>query len=253
MRLDIRRLTPENLSRAAAFYGAHGYLPLCGLEDRVTPLFNQAVAERSEQPPVPLADLLAEPDFEPEEYEWRQVTVAGVWLEPQVLVFNRTQMGRAGDNVLTALRSDAGAASGESIVLVNRGFVALGDDIPDAIDVETAVLGRVRVNQSRQRGGLTDTPGSDDAITEVRRIDIDRLAPQYQNGDAVEVAPVYLDLIETVPPVGASDPIPVPAPELGEGNHLSYAFQWFIFAICVVIGWALAVRRSVGTRRAATQ
>jgi cytochrome oxidase assembly protein ShyY1 len=135
------------------------------------------------------------------------------------------------------------------IVLVNRGFVALGDDVPDAPPTDTAVLGRVRASQSRQRGGLTDTSAEGDAITEVRRVEIDRLAPQYDG----TVAPVYLDLIASEPPVAASDPIPVPAPELGEGNHLSYAFQWFIFAICVAIGWVLAVRRSIGTRRAAAQ
>jgi hypothetical protein len=30
---------------------------------------------------------------------------------------------------------------------------------------------------------------------------------------------------------------------------LAYAVQWFIFSICVAIGWVLAVRRSVATRR----
>jgi cytochrome oxidase assembly protein ShyY1 len=43
----------------------------------------------------------------------------------------------------------------------------------------------------------------------------------------------------------------VSEPELTEANHLSYAFQWFIFAACVVVGWVLAVRRSVRTHRAA--
>ena len=219
-----------------------GFWQLRRLDERKE--FNSAVAERSEQPPVALADLLADPDFDPEGDEWRKVTVAGTWLEPQVLVFNRTQAGRAGDNVLTALAGGDG-----TVVLVNRGFVSLGEDVPDAPATESAVLGRVRVNQARQRGGLTDTSADGAAITEVRRIEIERLAPQYSGA----VAPVYLDLIESDPPVGAADPIPVPAPELGEGNHLSYAFQWFIFAICVGIGWVLAVRRSIGTRRVAAQ
>ena len=225
-----------------------GFWQLRRLDERKD--FNQAVTERNEAAPVPLAELLAEPDFVPSDYEWRQVTVTGTWLDPQVLVFNRTQRGIAGDNVLTALatRDDAG----ELVVLVNRGFVALGDEVPDASQAETAVLGRIRANQSRRRGGLTDSSGEDDEpVTEVRRVELERLAPQYANGGAVAVAPVYVDLIETVPAVQPADPIPVPAPELGEGNHLSYAFQWFIFAVCVVIGWVLAVRRSIGTRRAA--
>jgi cytochrome oxidase assembly protein ShyY1 len=65
------------------------------------------------------------------------------------------------------------------------------------------------------------------------------------------VAPVYVELISSDPPVGPDDPLPVSEPELTEANHLSYAFQWFIFAACVVVGWVLAVRRSVRTHRAA--
>ena len=216
-----------------------GFWQLRRLDERKD--FNRAVSERSEQPPVPLADLLAEPGFDPDENEWRQVTVSGSWIPAQVLVFNRTQRGVAGDNVLTALASDDG-----STVLVNRGFVRLGAEIPEPLSIETALLGRVRLDQSRQRGQLTDS--QDGVITEVRRIEIDELAPQFTGN----LAPVYIDLIESEPAVEPTDPAPLPAPELGEGNHLSYAFQWFIFAILVVVGWVLAIRRSIHTRRAAS-
>jgi cytochrome oxidase assembly protein ShyY1 len=159
-----------------------------------------------------------------------------------VLIFNRTQGGAAGDNVLTALVSDDGQT-----VLVNRGFVPLGASVPDPPETETAVLGRVRLSQSRQTGELTDA--AEGPLNEVRRVELDRLAPQFGG----EIAPVYLDLIESVPAVTPADPVPVPAPQLGEGNHLSYAFQWFIFAVCVLIGWVLAVQRSIRTRRAAAE
>lgn len=216
-----------------------GFWQLRRLDERKD--FNRAVSERGEEPPTPLADLLAEPGFDPDESEWRRVTVSGSWIPAQVLVFNRTQRGAAGDNVLTALASDDG-----STVLVNRGFVALGAEIPEAPSTEAIVLGRVRLDQSRQRGQLTDS--QDGVITEVRRIEIDELAPQF-TGD---LAPVYIDLIESEPAVEPTDPAPLPAPELGEGNHLSYAFQWYIFAILVVVGWVLAIRHSIHTRRAAS-
>ena len=85
----------------------------------------------------------------------------------------------------------------------------------------------------------------DGPVEEVRRVEIDRIAAQLPG----PVLPVYLDLIESDPPVGTADPIPVPAPELDEGPHLSYAVQWFIFSVCVVVGWALAVRTSTRNRR----
>ena len=50
----------------------------------------------------------------------------------------------------------------------------------------------------------------------------------------------YLDLVEPVQD-GLS---PRGLPSLDEGPHLSYAFQWFIFSVCVAIGWVLAIRRS---------
>lgn len=212
-----------------------GFWQLRRLDERRD--FNAAVEERSEAPPVPLAELLATPDLDVGAVEWRPVTVAGEWLDDQILVFNRSQGGIAGDNVLSALVND------DLTVLVNRGFVPLASDVPPAPDGPVEVLGRVRESQTRQTGGLTDEQG--DLITEVRRVNVDELAPQLPG----EVAPLFLDLIAAQPPVGSDDPAPVPAPELGEGNHLSYAVQWFIFAVLVAVGWVLAVRRSANNRR----
>jgi cytochrome oxidase assembly protein ShyY1 len=202
--------------------------------------FNDLVTEQIEQPPAPLGDLLADAGDDPRSIEWRQVVVAGTFLPDQVIWFNRSQDGIAGDNVLSALVTDD-----DTTVIVNRGFVALGAEVPAAPTVETEVLARVRVPQARQRGELTDAASSGDPITEVRRIDLDQLAAQFPG----EVAPVYLDLIDAVPAPGPTDPLPVSAPSLDEGPHLSYAAQWFIFAMCVLAGWVLAVRRSMRSRR----
>jgi cytochrome oxidase assembly protein ShyY1 len=202
--------------------------------------FNDLVTEQIEQPPAPLEDLLAEAGTDSGSIEWRQAIVEGTYLPDQVVWFNRSQDGIAGDNVLGALVTDD-----DITVIVNRGFVALGDEVPAAPSVETEVLARVRVPQSRQRGELTDATNADAPITEVRRIDLDQLAAQLPG----DVAPVYLDLIDAIPAPGPEDPLPVPAPSLDEGPHLSYAAQWFIFAMCVLAGWVLAVSRSIRSRR----
>jgi len=201
--------------------------------------FNDVVAERIDQPPVPFDELLPTANDDPDAAEWRQVTVSGSYLDDQVVWFNRSQDGLAGDNVLSALVDD------DTTVVVNRGFVVLGSEVPPAPDGEVEVLGRIRVPSERQRGGLTDS--ADGPVTEVRRVDLGLLEQQLPG----EVAPVYLDLIGSVPNVGAGDPAPVPAPTLDEGPHLSYAVQWLIFATAVLIGWILAVRRSLATRQRA--
>jgi surfeit locus 1 family protein len=202
--------------------------------------FNERVAERIEQPPVPLADVLADAADDPQSIEWRQVLVSGDYLPDQVIWFNRSQGGLAGDNVLSALVTDD-----DTTVVVNRGFVPLAFEVSAPPAGETELLARVRLPQERQRGELTDSADAEAPVVEVRRIDLDQLAAQLPG----EVAPVYLDLIDSIPAVGPDDPVPVPAPTLDEGPHLSYAAQWFIFASAVLVGWVLAVRRSINAHR----
>ncbi|HUS43451.1 MAG TPA: SURF1 family protein [Ilumatobacteraceae bacterium] len=202
--------------------------------------FNDLVTEQVGRTPGPFDEVLAEAGDDPESIEWRQAIVSGTYLDDQVIWFNRSQDGIAGDNVLSALVTPDGTT-----VIVNRGFIPLGFDLPAPPTVETELLARVRVPQSRQRFELTDANTTGEPVTEVRRIDLDQLAAQLPG----DVAPVYLDLIDAIPAPGPNDPVPLPAPTLDEGPHLSYAAQWFIFAMCVLIGWVLAVRRSIRSRR----
>ncbi len=215
-----------------------GFWQLRRLDERQQ--FNDKVEERIAEPAVPVEELLGDPGLDPDAAEWRTVSATGTYLPDQVLVFNRSQNGVAGDNVLTPLVLGDG-----TVLLVNRGFVRLAVDTPAPPAGEVNVLGLVRPSEERRRGQLTDS--NEGAITEVRRVDIDRIAPQLPG----EVAPFYVDLRESAPPIGDGDPLPVPLPELDSGPHLSYAIQWFIFSLAVVVGWVLAVRRSIGTHRRA--
>jgi cytochrome oxidase assembly protein ShyY1 len=105
------------------------------------------------------------------------------------------------------------------------------------------VAGRLRPTEERRLGQLSDP--SEGELTEVQRVDIDRLAPQLPG----DVVPMYVDLIRSEPAEPGPFPEPVVPPDLIEGNHLSYAVQWFIFSIAVAVGWVLAVRRSTATHR----
>jgi cytochrome oxidase assembly protein ShyY1 len=148
-----------------------------------------------------------------------------------VLVINRSQGGTAGRNVVTPLRLDSG-----SLLLVTRGFVPDAAEIPAAESGRIEVVGRIRDSEVRRTGQLTEA--SDGELTEFQRLDIDRIAPQLP----APVEPVTLDWV--VGRDAATLPWPVPPPELGEGPHLSYAIQWFIFSVCAIVGWVFAVRRS---------
>lgn len=218
---------------------AAGFWQLQRLDERKD--FNERVIERSQSEPVDLSSVLARIDdgsLSFDAAEWLPVVVTGTYLPDQVLNFNKSQGGRAGDNVLTAAVTDDG-----DTVIVNRGFVPLGIDVPPAPMTEVEGIGYVRLSEVRDRGGVTDADDGE-PLTETRRVDLPRLAEQLPG----DVAPVYVQLIASDPPIVVGDPEPVVLPELSNGSHLSYAIQWFIFALAVGVGWVLAVRRSLHSR-----
>jgi cytochrome oxidase assembly protein ShyY1 len=73
----------------------------------------------------------------------------------------------------------------------------------------------------------------------VTRLDLGALEELW----GTDLAPVWLQLSEQDPP--QSELVnPVPLPDLDEGPHLSYAFQWFIFATIGAVGYVVILRRN---------
>jgi cytochrome oxidase assembly protein ShyY1 len=168
----------------------------------------------------------------PDDVEWRTVRAAGEYVAAEsVLIVNRSQSGAAGRDVVTPLRLDDG-----ELVLVNRGFVPDTEAVPAPPSGRVEVEGRARASEERRLGPLTEGEGEQ---VELQRIDIERIAHQIPG----TVVPVFIERVTSDPAEGAL-PAPVPRPTLSEGPHLSYAIQWFIFSVCAVVGWVLAVRRS---------
>lgn len=216
-----------------------GFWQLRRLDERQA--FNAAVETQAALGPVPIESLVPDMATDPDSLEWRPVVVRGSYLADEtVTVVNKSQDGSAGTFAVTPIELDDG-----SLVLIERGFTPLA--VADAAatapvpDGTVEVVGRLRPSQERGTGGLSDPADGD--LTEVQRIDIDRLAAQLP----AEVAPMYVELTSSTPAeVDALQPIA--APDLSDGPHLPYAIQWFIFATCVAVGWVLAVRRSLASR-----
>jgi cytochrome oxidase assembly protein ShyY1 len=200
--------------------------------------FNATVRSHSDQAVAPLADVLT-PGVEPGSVEWRRVTVTGTYLSSeQVVVENRSQDGEAGRNVVDPMQLADG-----SVLIVNRGFVPGTDPVPPAPAGTVTLVGQLRRTEARSIGQPSDSANV--ALTQIRRIDIPLLTPQL--GGGAPVLPMYLQLLTSTPPEGKY-PANVAQPVLDNGPHLSYTIQWFVFSICVVVGWVLAVRRSLATR-----
>ena len=213
-----------------------GFWQLRRLDERQA--FNTAVAARIDEPAVGLDELVpagaAVGDDELAAAEWRRVDASGQYLpDEEFRVVNRSQGGRAGDNVVTPMLLDDGR-----VLLVARGFVPLDTEAAPAPTGDVAVEGRLRRSEVRRRGALSDPAEGELGVAQ--RVDIPRLAAQLP-GDPV---PMYIELTSSDPAATGDFPEPIARPSLGEGPHLSYAVQWFLFSALVAIGWLLAVRHS---------
>ena len=197
------------------------------LDERQT--LNDRVAAQSSADVVPLADISF---ADPTTVEYRRVEVTGTYVGAQFEVVNLSQAGTTGNDPVNALQLADG-----SLILVNRGFLPFDANAVGPPSGEVTVTGRLR----RSKSGGTDQRNDDDTpqIVEIRRIDVAAIGAQL-DGPA---APMYIELLESSP-ADSSALLPVPLPEASEGPHLSYTIQWFIFSVCVAVGWVFAVRKT---------
>nr|WP_269449909.1 SURF1 family protein [Auraticoccus cholistanensis] len=202
---------------------------------------NAHVAEQQQLPPVPAGQALGQEVTDAD--QWRRVELSGTFdAEHQLAVRQRRNGEAAGYEVLTPLRTPDGAA-----VLVSRGFVTLeqGQPVPDTLPAPpggaVTVQGWLRRNEQ----------GRDPLITPIRS------SVRLVNAPAVAATLPYpvtttgwvaAYAVEPAQP-GALEPIQVPAPT--EGNHFSYALQWFAFTGIAVVGVVVLVRGDLRERRQA--
>ena len=196
---------------------------------------NAEILDRGAASPLSIEDVAGNATAEP----YRRATARGTYdVEHEVLVYGRSLDGEAGQHVVTPLLLPDGGA-----VLVVRGWV------PFAMQAAPVRAAAPPANEVRVGGFLAPDEGdgsvAPDADGVVRVLDVEGIASSLPN----DVFPLPLQLAEQTPPQPGSLPIPVPLPELSEGPHLSYAIQWFSFALVALVGGAILVLRD---RRAAT-
>jgi cytochrome oxidase assembly protein ShyY1 len=185
--------------------------------------------------PATVDGITADAGAAVEAVEWRAVTVTGTYLpEGALRVVNRSQNGRAGDNLVVPLALDDGR-----VVYVTRGFVPLGMDDPELPNTErVTVTGRIR--PTSERSGVAARDPVEGVLTEVQRLDLGRLAKQVPG----ELANVSLDLVTSSP---ADDlrlaTVALPGTDLGP--HLSYMVQWIMFSAAAIVGWVLVLTREL--------
>ena len=222
-----------------------GFWQLDRLEERTAR--NELTEARMEAAPAALETLLEE-GVAPEDIAYRRAFTRGTFAtEHEILLRSRSRDGQPGWHLLTPLLLGDGRA-----LLVDRGWVPRGLDRPPVAeaappDGEVRVEGLVRLEEDPPQGWAANLSPRDPPDGELERsyyVDLERLAPQYP----FELVPVYLQLTRLEPEQPGRLPLPPLLPEFSRGPHLSYALQWFSFALIGIVGYAILLRRTVSER-----
>lgn len=181
--------------------------------------------------PVEMAKVLVSGQFNLTQDTWRNVVVSGHYLpEKTLLVRNRPNDGNAGFEELVPFETDT-----LGVIFVSRGWIPSGDkqDHPDVVNLPTSSETQIRghVMASELKVDRTAPPGEIASIYIPLAEKLARVHSPFQDA--------YLRLFSETPSVGKAL-VEMPAPSTDEGNNLSYAWQWIMFA--VMAAWALAWR-----------
>lgn len=206
----------------------------------------QAVAEIErvennwDAPAVPIEELLVPTQGFDNDLKWRPVVLNGEYVtEHQLLVRTRPRGGQVGFDVVVPFRTDT-----DRIYLTSRGWVPTGesDDLPDRIPAPpegvVEVIGRVLP-------GEPTIPGRSAPEGQLATLNLELASEQT----GLSLYPhAYVALAEETPAVSPT-PLLQQRPQLDEGPHLSYTFQWYLFGVLGFVAWGYLLREDYRTRK----
>jgi len=193
---------------------------------------NRAIAGQLLMDPAPYAAVAAAPD--PVN---RRARIEGTPdYASEFVVTGRSRNGSPGVHIFTPLR----VAGNDTAILVNRGWTYS----PDAASVE---LPRWTEERTSFSGYIQALPSGTMANVRGRG-----LRPLTEDGVRRLVSyPVRRLYLVSQDSAGENAPVRLPPPALDEGPHLSYAIQWFAFAVIALVGTFAVIRRSRDGARSA--
>ncbi|MBN1991105.1 MAG: SURF1 family protein [Anaerolineae bacterium] len=192
--------------------------------------------------------LLAGQDVDPAALHLHRVSATGTFDNDESLVIrNRPFQGMPGVWLIAPLQ----LAGSNRAVLVDRGWIPLDNATPAKRQIynqegTVTIEGIAYQTQTRPDRWLipTDpTPGPGETrLDEWFRVDIERI---HQQQLPYPLLPIFIkqlpngDVASTTPPLREGEP------ELSEGSHLSYALQWFGFAVILALVYGLLLRQEL--------
>lgn len=198
----------------------------------------QRVAANYDLPPVKFGDVSTLDEESVVAFEWRNVQLSGRYLvEDALLVRNRAIAGQPGFVQLVPFELSTG-----EIVVIERGWISADSELnpsnafmPSGSQKE--VIARVRLSE--------EIPNRESPEGQLTSINLGEIETVLDNSVETDF---YLRLVSESP-AEPSYPQPLSRPVLDEGNHLSYAVQWIIFAIMGFFALFWAIRQETEYRK----
>ncbi len=194
-----------------------------------------SVVGTMERPAVPLASAVPADGRVPAGSAPTAVRAVGVYDgEHQLVVPGREQDGATGSYVVTPLRAATGSA-----VLIVRGWLPAGMPTPPAPDSPVSVIGWLVPSETLDAATVDPLLLAPGQVASVSAARIAGLVPYH-------VVDGYIGLVDQVPSASSGlTPLPVPQAPPGASwsvQSLSYAMEWWFFALVGVWMWWQALR-----------
>lgn len=198
----------------------------------------ERVAENYDLKPIEFEEITLQESEAIIAFDWRSVELTGKYLvEESLLVRNRAIAGQPGFVQLVPFALETGET-----VVIERGWIAADSDLnpssaflPSTSD--KSIIARVRLGE--------DIPNRDSPSGQLTSINL----PEIQELLESEIVTSFYLRLVTESPAESSYPQPLSRPVLDEGNHLSYAVQWIIFAVMGFFALFWAIRQEQEFRR----
>lgn len=215
-----------------------GFWQLARLDQRRA--MNSSVIAHENSGPVSFGSVFNHTIVEAD--QWQRVSVQGTF-DPghQFLVRYRSNGEQSGYEVVTPLQTTTG-----QWVLIDRGFAVKPNDADYPTTLPAPPSGQVSITGYVRR----DEQGGPEAMTPVQPSNTVRLINSAALAATLPYPLVngFVSVIE-ITPAQDGGLVPVQPPELTEGNHFSYAIQWFTFAGMAGIGLVVLIRSDVRAAR----
>lgn len=207
------------------------------------------IAANYDAPPVPVADLLPPGGSLREGDAWRPAYASGSYLpDATVLLRNRPVSAGPAVHVLAPLLVEMPDGA-RAVLVVDRGWLPAGAEEDRArvpAPPSGSVTVRVHLRPAEAPSEREAPPGQAYTIDPVGVLAAVGESPVDASDQDVPGTYAVLDgygVLSAEDPAAALAPSVLPRPSTSIGSHLSYTFQWWVFAVGALAGVVVLARR----------